>query len=385
MLYSRTTTGAVQIWSAELNRNAYRQHYGQLNGKIQTTEWTYCYSKNVGKANETTGEDQAEKEVKALYKKKLKENYFENVADIDDGFKEPQLAKPCKDFLDKVQWERGVIVDEKLNGVACIITKDGARSRKNETFHAIPHIIAELKSFFEDNPNAYLHGELFNPKHVNELNKITELVAVTRKEKDITPELLVASEKVVEYHLYDGYGFTVQSPEGPLTVVQNSNGMARRQALRTLISFENSFKYIKIVNYINVTSFDEMREYANDYIGRGGEGVIIRNPYAPYQHKRTNDLLKYKKSESAEYKVISIEEGTANWSGCAKYVWVEVPNGIKDKKCKINVRGKREHLREVLSNREQYVGKMITVDYQELSPYNIPLINYTDLVVRDYE
>lgn len=51
-LYSRTNTGAVQTWTVEVSNDSYRTIHGQLNGKLQTTEWTQCYTTNEGRANE---------------------------------------------------------------------------------------------------------------------------------------------------------------------------------------------------------------------------------------------------------------------------------------------------------------------------------------------
>lgn len=378
-LYSRNSNGSVQVWWVEIVKNTFRQHYGKVDGKIVTKEWTYAEVKNSGKSNETTPEEQAVIEVDALYEKQKKKNYFENIDDIDSGFLEPQLAKPCKDYIDDVDWKSGQIVDHKLNGIACIVTKKNGKvrafSRKNEEFFAIPHIIKALEPFFNKNPNAYLQGELFNPEYVTQLNKIAELVAVTRKEKDITPEILKESEKMVQYHIYDGYGF------GPSTV--DSNGECRRLELVEAFNYYPS--PIFIINFMWCDSFDKMKKFADKYIAKGGEGVIIRNPKAPYQHKRTKDLLKYKKSESEEFEVISFEEGTADWAGCAKAVWCKLPNGKKEKQFKSNIRGTQVELREVLKNQKKYIGKMITVDFQEYSPYGCPLIPYTSLLVRDYE
>ena len=384
-LYSRDSKGKIRVWWLELENNAYRQHYGVNDGKIVTTGWSYAEIKNGGKTNETTPAEQAKLECDALVVKQLKSNYFENVDDVDKGFLEPQLAKPCKDYIAKVDWSEGQIVDQKLNGIACIITKKNGKvravSRKNEEFFAIPHILEDLEGFFKVNPDAYLHGELFNPEYVNELNKIAELVAVTRKEKDITPELLAESKRMVQYHIYDAYGFSSKG----LSVNVNSTGGDRRNALICEFFRSPKYNFIKSIEYQTCYSFAEMEIYYKQYVAAGGEGVIIRNPKAPYQHKRTKDLLKYKKSESEEFEVISIEEGEANWAGCAKFVWLKLPKGLKDKKFKSNVKGSQEHLREVLKNKDKYVGKMVTVEFQEYSPYNTPLIPYTDLLVRDYE
>ena len=85
ILYARTNTGAVQTWTIEVIGNKYRTHYGQLDGEIQTTEWSLCEAKNAGKKNATSAEQQAEKEAQATWKKKKASGYFDDIKDIDDN------------------------------------------------------------------------------------------------------------------------------------------------------------------------------------------------------------------------------------------------------------------------------------------------------------
>ncbi len=181
---------------------------------------------------------------------------------------------------------------------------------------------------------------------------------------------------MVQYHIYDGYGFDLLTVE--------SIGECRRLELFEAFHHYNS-PYIFTITFTWCDTFEKMKKFAEKYIAKGGEGVIIRNPKASYQHKRTKDLLKYKKSESEEFEVLYFEEGDADWAGCAKAVWCKLPDGLKDDKFKSNLRGTQEELREVLKHPEKYIGQMIIVDFQEYSPFNTPLIPFTSLLVRDYE
>lgn len=375
-LYSRNTDGSVQIWWIEQLKDAYRQCYGKKDGKIVVKKWTYAEPKNLGRSNQTSPEEQANLEIKAQYEKQLRTNYFESIDDIDSGFLEPQLAKPCKDYLDKIDWSLGQVVDHKLNGIACIIrlinNEVVAISRTNKRFYSIPHITDSLKPFFQKNPNAYLQGELFNPEYVTQLNVIAEAVTVTREEKDITEEVLKNSAAIAQYHIYDGYNIN--------NITISDSTTKRKEIINKTL--KNKYNHIFTTEYKVCYSFDQMNTYAYDYIKKGGEGVIIRNPEAPYQHKRTKDLLKYKKMESEEFKIVSFEEGSADWKGCAKAVYCELP----DKRTfKSNIRGTQETLRQVLKEQDKYIGKNITVDFQEYSPYGVPLIPYTSLIIRNYE
>jgi hypothetical protein len=70
-LYKRTSTGAIQIWGQELYASGYRSIIGQLEGKLQVSDWTTVKPKNLGKKNERLADDQAKFEVDNTYTKKL--------------------------------------------------------------------------------------------------------------------------------------------------------------------------------------------------------------------------------------------------------------------------------------------------------------------------
>jgi hypothetical protein len=125
-LFSRTSTGAVQTWQMIVDGNQYYVTSGQQNGKKVQSEPTICQGKNIGRANETTPEEQAESEAQAKWDKKVKLGYTTDVTKIDSStsFVEPMLAKNYDDYRDKMDWEEGVFVQNKYNGCLasdCII------------------------------------------------------------------------------------------------------------------------------------------------------------------------------------------------------------------------------------------------------------------------
>jgi len=145
-LYTRNSNGSINVWWAEvLEDGSYITNYGQFDGKIQTTQPVTCQPKNTGKKNATSAQDQAQKEVNALYKKQRKSNYFDDITLIDNAWKEPMTCSKYREQKDKIKWGNGQFVDHKLNGVRCVITAKGARTRTNEIFRSIPHILEDLK------------------------------------------------------------------------------------------------------------------------------------------------------------------------------------------------------------------------------------------------
>jgi hypothetical protein len=234
-------------------------------------------------------------------------------------------------------------------------------------------------------PNMYIHGELYNPEYITQLNRLVKLVSVARKEKDITEEILAQSEIMVQLHVYDGYGFELggkyYGPEVPLK--------ERRAALFELI---RNYPYVYSVVYEECSSEEEMKTFADAYISAfKGEGVVVKDPQGTYQHKRSVQCLKYKKWEDAEFEVVELLEGSGNWAGRVKMAVCKLPvaNGNLEEGVtfRSNVEGPQEHLRGLWNRRAEWneKGKRVTVRFQEFSEYGVPLIPYTDLLERNYE
>jgi ATP-dependent DNA ligase len=376
-LYARTNTGAVQQWTVEIEGGAYRTHHGQKDGKIQTTEFTYCHPKNLGKKNELTAEAQALKEAQAMWKKKTKEGYKEDIEKIDEkGFFKPQLCDGFADRKDKLVYP--VAVEDKLNGIRCIFSKKGAFSRRGEEFFCLDHIKAELAPLFELWPDLILDGELFNPELKNRLGTIASLVSVNRKAKDVTPQDLIDAEKYVQYHVYDGFGSNGVTQETPF--------MARKCELNNILSDK---KYCFIHKYVIVEDEETIYNMLAEVKKNNGEGLVIKTLDAPYVNKRSKNWMKLKIFISEEFQALYFIQGEGNWAGKVKKVVckLNVPSTNGKDTFESNIRGSMPELAKLWEEREQHEWKqkLITVDFQEYSEYGVPLIPYCDAVFRDYE
>jgi len=108
---------------------------------------------------------------------------------------------------------------------------------------------------------------------------------------------------------------------------------------------------------------------------RGWEGVMLRNPDAPYERKRTRNLLKVKPIVDEEFTVVDVQAGAGKHEGRMGALVCErdgetfkVGTGFTD------------------ADREQseWLGKIITVEYFELTPRGVPR-HPRFKGVRDYE
>ena len=144
-LFARTNNDSAQQWTVTVEGNKYCTTFGQVDGKLQTTNWTECFETNGGRANQRNPQEQALFEAQALWKKKKDSGYFENIQDIDKAtFVEPMLAKKFEDYEDSLTYP--VVSERKLDGIRNITTKDGMFSRNGKEFKSCPHNTS-LKNF----------------------------------------------------------------------------------------------------------------------------------------------------------------------------------------------------------------------------------------------
>ena len=173
-LYKRATNGKVVEHTIEVENNCFRTISGYTDGIKTTSEWTCCSGKNIGKKNETTPNEQAMAEAKAMWTKRVELGNFENINDIDNEvYFSPMLAHKWEDRKDKVKYP--IASQKKLDGVRCIIKSDGMWSRNGKKILSALHIFEDLKSIFEKHPDLILDGELFALKDQCDFNKIISL------------------------------------------------------------------------------------------------------------------------------------------------------------------------------------------------------------------
>ena len=348
MLFRRGKKGQVITWQVEIDGPKYRMITGAKDKKLVTSTWTICEEKNVGRANETTAEQQAISEATSKWAaKKDKEHYFEDESDIDiSNFVKCMLAQKYEDRKDKIDFSRGLIVQIKFNGFRCTATRNGLFTRKGEKYVSIPHIEKSLKKFFVDHPDAVLDGELFNYDLRQKLNEISKLC---RKSVNITDEDLEKSEKFVRYCVYDGWGFFGLKPSDPYST--------RKEWINK--NLKGYCNYYSPVKDWWIYSIKELEDLYVSFLDDDQEGAIIRIPDSPYQGNRSKYLLKYKPQDDDEAFIVDIMEGNGNWSGAAKTATLSWNNKTFD----ATFKGKYEDLVKILKNKKDWINKEVTFKY----------------------
>ena len=136
---------------------------------------------------------------------------------------------------------------------------------------------------------------------------------------------------------------------------------------------------IDIVETREVSSQEEVKEHFVDFVSNGYEGAILRKD-APYEHKRSKNLLKYKEFMDDEFTVLDIYEGKAK-NGVAEYAWIALGNGNA---CKATLAFSDEECAKMYKNKYEIIGKKATVrffGYTNDKKLRFPVLK----AIRDYE
>lgn len=340
-IYKLDSKGKIRTWQYEVIGDGFRTIAGLQDGQKVVSELTICTPKS-----QATAEAQALFEAKAEETKKLKRDYH---ATIESTAKAKYFAPMLAEEYEAARVRQGDMAQPKLDGVRCVATKDGLRSRKGEPISSCPHISEDLADFFAHYPDVVLDGELYNHDFKDNFN---ELVSIIRKQTP-TAAQLERARRDVEFHVYD------------LVDPKHTAASALERNAALFAAFEYTGPSIQLVPTQIIDTDAQVRVFFSQCVDLGYEGAMIRTGTAPYQQKRTKALMKFKEFKTAEFPVVRIEEGLGNWAGFAKRAVCTLPDG---REFGAGIKGNKAFTKELLTRDV----KVATIRYFELTPDGVP-------------
>lgn len=102
----------------------------------------------------------------------------------------------------------------------------------------------------------------------------------------------------------------------------------------------------------------------DEIVDKGGEGVMLRDPEAPYYHSKNSGdrpsyLLKYKKTKTCDLRIVGWNEGNGKYEGMIGSFICE----DDEQQVRVSVAGMVDAIR--MSDPKQWLGKIIEVAYFE--------------------
>ncbi len=267
----------------------------------------------------------------------------------------------------EVDWSEKVFIQPKLDGVRCVISKDGAYSRTGKEWLNIHHITANLEPFFETYPDVVLDGELYNHDLKDDFEKIISLVRKTKP----TEGDRVESAGYVQFHCYDYI-------PGP--------ALRRAKFSSRITWLKNELPESYCVRFTNTYLVDKYEEALNmhqdAFLANGYEGSILRLD-KPYECKRSYNLQKFKDFHDTEATIVGYEAGKGKFTGLIGKFLMQDDDGIEFG-CPIGKGYNFKDRRDILNNVHDYIGKRATFTYFERTKagsYRHPLYK----TLRNYE
>ena len=377
-LFGEASTGKAKMWSISVeprdDTGVIVQSHGYIGGKLILNTRVVSEGKNLGKKNATTAIQQAVSEAQSIWNKKRDAGYAPAAAAAAAAAPAAAAAAaaavaPAAEFKSPLPMlaqdynKRGKDIkfpcyaQRKLDGVRCVaLAGIGLFSRNGKaTSKHLTHIRAEVDRLA---PGTVLDGELYS-----DTLTFQEIVGLVKKATLKAGD----AEKMAQIHLcvYD--------------TIRDGTNESRNTWLTD--TFKQGFSALRLLPTTTCASVDDVRTLHASYVAEGYEGLILRNKAGMYKvGHRSCDLQKYKEFEDAEYVVSGFKEGDGVEKGCV--IW----------ECKtaagqmfaVRPRGTHEQRTEDFKNGAKYMGKKLTVRYQELTTDGIPRFP-VGIAFRDYE
>lgn len=344
VIYKTSSTGKLMQWCAYAEGSNLVMEYGQVGGKIQKRSIP-CKPKNVGRANATTAEQQAEKEVVAKYEYQLKTGYFEDIEQAKKfRLKKPMRAKNYKDHANKLRLP--CYGSPKLNGFRLAMV-DGVAYSKAGIQEDLTNKPARLVHFLKDTLRRVdTDGEIYC--HGMSLQDI--------RSAWLTPQ---ESSSKLKYFIYDH----------PSDGVPTAERLAALDMLQKLLSTMREVFPVEFVEQRILRTQEDVDAFYQECLDNGYEGAVYRNEDGVYEFdKQSSDMIKRKPRLDAEAKVLSVTKDRIGDG----VLLCKMPSGLTFE-CKM----KKPEVKGAQSYRgydaaTTLVGQWINYEYEELSDEGRP-------------
>lgn len=298
--------------------------------------------------------------------------YLPDYRDTSDGIILPMLAKTFDNTNNKIFSKGRYIGQYKINGLRCFIRveknydmfkpyKLTFQSREGVFWDSLIILEEELISIIgiERLEEMYgehiiLDGELYIPgRTINEINSAI---------KNINNPL----NKLIQYWCYDiAIEDVIQEERN--NIRRNLLGNYRKDFSTKESHLSNTNKLVVLHNY-DIINSGSATFYRDKFIDLGFEGLIMRNIEAEYQFGKrvANTMIKYKKTDDGVFTIVDIYPEDKR---------TDIPifkckNDINDATFECHISNTLDTQRNILKNRDYYIGEKLKIEYGERSGIN---------------
>lgn len=267
-------------------------------------------------------------------------------------------------------------VQRKYDGIRCIAyLGDGSggesvgvilESRNGVAFPHFQLLKTQLSAILS--LGVYLDGELYTDEIPFET--LSGLIR-SKKISDVEKTRL----NIIQYHIYDVY----DSNQSNLPFILRMEALEKLLLPTTLVGSNSLIRKVETEIVVNM---EQILEKHAQYVASGYEGIMIRHLEGPYEtDKRSKYLQKYKEFLEEEFEIIGFHQGDAGELGCV--IW-DCKTNVGNKQFAVRPRGTFEQRKKNYLEGSSFIGKKITVIFQEYSQDGIPRFPVGKAIREDY-
>ena len=266
-----------------------------------------------------------------------------------------QLAFPYEKKISGYKDEDVFVVTQKLDGFRAVVeVKDGKvlsiKTRKGKAINGLSELISDMESVLDASKGHFIYdGEL--------LLEDPEEKWTSGERFQLTGQMISSNGECqgLGYHIFDALPYA-EFKSG----ISKENYITRRAHHLETFTPGELVRAIPVLGTADKAGIPAWSDYATE---RGFEGVMLNDPNAHYETKRTKGLLKVKRMHTADLQVVGFEEAIDGKNrGSLKSLIVQL-----DENNTFNVSsGLTDELREdIWNNQDKYLGKIIEIKYFE--------------------
>lgn len=252
-----------------------------------------------------------------------------------------------------------IFISQKLNGTRCVYFDGELWTRSGKKYTGCDHIINDIKRLCEEDFQCNPKGIVFDGELVLKSCGLSDSEAF-QKGTGIANSNNVTKEEL-EYVIFD----TLSADE-----FEGKKGISKYSFRKAVLeSYPEIFNRLKLENIRIVPFFyqgfdhNKIWEYLKYAEDNDMEGVIV-NLDAPYEFKRTKNLIKVKQFYDIDLECVEVLQGE---KGKYKNTLGAIKCKYKDGYVKVGS-GFSDELRDYyFNNPDEIIGKIITVKYKEIT------------------
>jgi DNA ligase-1 len=265
---------------------------------------------------------------------------------------ECQLSHDSSDHQSKLIGKK--IVEPKLDGVRCLTVIDYESrtvvqyTRNGKVLENFGHITEYLEKYMDEFGRSYvLDGEIMS-------TSFQSLMKEVHRKHDVK-----ASDAVL--NLFDIIPL--------IEFKQGKSVMGQRRRYQFLHNWGNIFKDSGFINIVPQREFDldvltdeiEFKDYMQEMVEAGYEGIMVKDPDAKYECKRSTNWLKMKPFIEVSLVIKEVEEGTGRNEGRLGAVVCEGTDSGKQIKVNVGSGFTDSDRKEYWECKDSLIGQVIEV------------------------